>query len=88
VDSRHTDHGIVNCMHIGYSGWVIRGPHTARVRKDGHARGAGRRRPEWRRVAAGGSGGRGPWQVGAAAGWWNARSGRPQSIGKGETWCG
>jgi hypothetical protein len=20
-------HGIVNCMHIGYSGWVIRGPH-------------------------------------------------------------
>jgi hypothetical protein len=28
VDSRHTDHGIVNCMHIGYSGWVIRGPHS------------------------------------------------------------
>jgi hypothetical protein len=28
VDSRHTDHGIVNCMHIGYSGWVIRGPHN------------------------------------------------------------
>jgi hypothetical protein len=27
VDSRHTDHGIVNCMHIGYSGWVIWGPH-------------------------------------------------------------
>jgi hypothetical protein len=29
VDSRHTDHGIVNCMHIGYSGWVIQGPHIS-----------------------------------------------------------
>jgi hypothetical protein len=28
VDSRHTDHEIMNCVHIGYSGWVIRGPHN------------------------------------------------------------
>jgi hypothetical protein len=28
VDSRHTDHGIMNCMHNGYPGVVNWGPHT------------------------------------------------------------
>jgi hypothetical protein len=29
VDPGHTDHGIVNCMHIGYPGVVNRGPHIS-----------------------------------------------------------
>jgi hypothetical protein len=31
-ESRHTDHGIVSCMHIGYPGWVTRGPHRVGIR--------------------------------------------------------
>jgi hypothetical protein len=32
VDSRHTDHGIVSCMHNGNPGVVNRGPHSSIIR--------------------------------------------------------